>query len=161
MVSDETGTVSSSGDKDTSRTVAGDSAKNLGYRTFLSFDITQLKGTDIIDAKLTFATANVVGDPFSKTTGLGGLHLWRVRGDKGELPDYSTDRDRCVNAPEVMWEPPTVIDVTPEVNSLLLTSKTSYRLQFVASFQHKTNANYVADYINWSLVMLTVTYVEK
>ena len=161
LLPSETGTVSSTGDKDSSKIMAVDSDKDVGYRAFFSFDISQLKGTEIKDAKLTFTTGKVFGKPFDKSTGLGGLQLYRVRGEQGQLPDYATDRDRLVKGSQVMWEPPTVIDVTPEVRSALLIPKFSVHLQFEASFRDKTNANHFADYIRWSLATLTVTYVEK
>jgi len=161
LVTTETGTVSSKGDKDTSKMMAGDDDKNVGYRAFFSFDISQLKGKDIKDAKLTFTTGKVFGKPFDKMNGLGGLQLYRVCGEQGELPDYATDRDRLVKGSQVMWEPPTVVDASPEVRSSLVTPEFSVHLQFEASFLDKTNANRFTDYLRWSLVTLTVTYMEK
>lgn len=162
LLTNETGTISSTGDKDTSKIMAGDSDKNVGYRAFFSFDISQLKGADIKDAKLTFTTRNVMNEPFDKkTTGLGGLQLYSVRGEQGQLPDYDAARFPLAKVPSVMWEPPTVIDVTPAVRGALITSEYSVHLHFGASFPAKTNGNGMTDYIRWSVVTLTVTYAEK
>ncbi|MDY7018588.1 MAG: PKD domain-containing protein, partial [Chloroflexota bacterium] len=105
-VAAESGTILRSGDKDTSKTVAGDSDTNESYRAFWSFDIYGLKGKDIKDAKLTFTTKNVVGDPFCKAAiGLGGLHLYRVRYEPGQLPDFNIEQHFYPELTSVMlWE---------------------------------------------------------
>ena len=59
-----------------------------------------------------------------------------------------------------IYEPPTVIDVTPEVTSALLATGINTYVQFEAKFVLKTNGNHVPDYIDWKLVTLTVTYEE-
>jgi len=161
-VASESGTVTSEGEKDTSRLKAGDNEDNVGYRAFFSFDITQLQGSKVKDAKLTFTTNNVFGDPFSKETGvgLGGLKLYRVRGAQGKLPDYDIDRKQLTKAIQVMWELPTVIDVTPEVTSAVLGPGIVIHVQFEASCVLKMNGNHLADYIDWAFVTLTVTYEE-
>jgi len=155
----ETGTVSRSGDKDTSKTMAGDSDTDESYRAFWSFDTYSLRGTDIRDAKLTFTTKNVVGKPFLKgATGLDGLHLWRVYYGKGRLPSFNIEHSYA-ELTSIMWEPPTIIDVTKVVRNIA--QGTSDRLQLEASFMRITNDNHVADYIEWSSVTLTVTYAKK
>ena len=158
----ESGTVTSEAQKDALHLKAGDNEDNVGYRAFFSFDITQLQGSKVKDAKLNFTTNNVFGDPFSKETGvgLGGLKLYRVRGEQGELPDYDIDREQLTKALQVMWEPPTVVDVTPQVDSAVLGPGIVIHIQFEASWAFKTNGNHLADYIEWGLVTLTVTYEE-
>ncbi len=159
-VPNETGTVSSTGDKDTSRTVAGDSEANAGYRAFWSFDLYSLRGTDVKDAKLTLTTKHVVGNPFSKTTGLGGLHILAVRYEQGQLPKFSPDA--YSELASVMWEPPTAdIDVTKLVRNIGLGISASDRLQVEASFIHQTNGNRIAEYVEWLSAIVTVTYAEK
>ena len=157
-VAKETGTVSGSGDKDTSRTVAGDSATNENYRAFWSFDLHGLKDTDVKDAELTFTTKNVVGDPFSKTaTGLDGLHLWRVRYEPGQLPPSTISRTEYKEITSAtLWEPPATVDVTSIVISIARAS--TDRLQLEASFLRATNGNNIADYLEWLSVTLTITY---
>jgi len=161
-VASESGTVTSKGEKDTSRLKAGDNEDNVGYRAFFSFDITQLQGSKVKDAKLTFTTNNVFGTPFSKETGvgLGGLKLYRVRGEQGKLPDYNIDREQLTKAIQVMWELPTVVDVTSEVTSAVLGPGVVIHVQFEASCVLKTNGNHLADYIDWAFVTLTVNYEE-
>ena len=158
-VPSETGTVSRSGDKDTPRTKAGDSNENESYRAFWSFDTYSLRSTDIKEAMLTFTTrGDVVGEPFDKVTGPGGLHLWRVCYEKGQLPNFNIEHPYA-ELTTVMWEPPIVIDVTKVVRNIA--QGTSDRLQVEASFRDITNANRVADYIEWSSVTLTVTYAKR
>ena len=158
----ESGTVSSDGSKDNSNLLAGDSDGDIGYRTFLSFDISQLKGTDIRDAELTLRLGTIIGDPFSKEmAGLGGLRLWRVRGEYGQLPNYDTQTTALAEASSVMWESPTAIDLTNEVRNALKSPEFSIRLQFQASFLRTTNYNHFAEYVRWSVATLTVSYVEK
>lgn len=156
------GTVTSKGEKNTSYLKAGDSEKNIGYRAFFSFDITQLQGKKIKDAKLGFTTNSVYGHPFSKEPGVGleGLKLFLVRGAQGQLPDYDADVEGLTKAIQVMWQPPTVIDVTSEVTSVLLRPGIIAYIQFEARFVLKTNNNHVADYVDWALATLTVTYEE-
>ena len=160
-VATETGTVDSKGDKDTTFLKAGDNDKDLGYHAFFSFDITALKDADVKEARLVFTTANVAGKPFDRgQQGLGGLKMYRVRGERGKLPDYDVDGELVSKAIAAMYEPPTVIDVTSEVNSALLAPGINTYVQFEAKFVLKTNGNHVPDYIDWKLVTLEVTYKE-
>ena len=162
LVPNESGTVTSKGEKNTSYLKAGDNERNVGYRAFFSFDITQLRGKKIKDAKLSFTTNNVYGNPFSKEPGVGleGLQIVLVRGAYGGLPDYDADVERLTKAVQVMWKPPTVIDVTSEVTSALLRPGIVVHIQFEARFVLKTNNNHVADYVDWALATLTVSYEE-
>jgi len=161
-VASETGTVDSKGDKNNQYMKAGDSDKNVGYRAFFSFDITELSDAEIEDAQLTFTTGKAYGTPFDQRqgVGLGGLKLYRVRASRGVLPDYDVKGELLTNAIATMYEPPTVVDVTPEVEAALLATKINVYLQVEAAFVYKTNGNNVADYIDWNLVTLTVTYRE-
>ena len=161
LLRDESGTVSSTEDKDNSRLIAGDSAKDVGYHAFFGFDISSLKGTNIKDAKLTFPTGNIDGKPFSREYGLGGLWLLHVRGEYGQLPDYDIQGTSLLGANSIMWELPTVIDVTQEVKSALLSPDFSIHLQFEARFSYTTNHDHWADSVSWPVVTLVVTYVEK
>ena len=157
-VAQETGTVDSDGDKDTSRTMAGDDDKNIGYCAFWSFDIYSLVGSKIDNAKLKFTTRSVANNPFPSTTGLGGLRLWQVTyGDK--LPKFWYTGTKLHHAQAVLLKPPTEIDVTPDVNHLVQAAAT--RFQVEALFMRKTNGNGVAERIEWSDVVLEVTYSEK
>lgn len=159
--SSETGTVSSKGDKDTLRTMAGDDANNDGYHAFWSFDLYSLRGTDVKDAKLSFTTKQVVGKPFDKKTGLGlgGLHIFAVRYEPGQLPDFSPEEYSELH-PDI-WQLPTVIDVTDLVSKIGQRISASDRLQIEASFMNQTNGNHSRDYVEWEKVTLTVTYAER
>jgi hypothetical protein len=154
---EETGTVSSDGDRDNSRTRAGDDEKDIGYCAFWSFDIWSLHGQKIQSASLKFTTRSIAGNPFPSTTGLDGLWLWQVTyGDK--LPKF-----RYLGSPlrntVLQTKPPTVVDVTPDVAYLAAAAAT--RFQVEALFDKVTNGNRVAEWIEWSEVVLEVSYSEK
>ena len=53
-------------------------------------------------------------------------------------------------------KPPVEIDVTPEIGRLAQAAAT--RFQFEALFLSKSNGNNVAEFIEWSSVVLEVTY---
>jgi hypothetical protein len=157
-VTQETGSVSSDGDKDNSRTWAGDDEKNVGYSTFWSYDIWSLQGANIENAKLKFTTRNRAGDPFSMTTGLKGLRLWNVKyGDK--LPSFQYTGNTLERGGAVFTSPPVEVDVTPEIGNLAKAAAT--RFQVEALFMNRSNGNNVAEWIDWSNVVLEVTYTEK
>ncbi len=156
-VAQETGTVDSEGDKDNSRTRAGDDEKNVGYCAFWSFDIWSLAGKRIDNASLKFTTRQIAGNPFPATTGLNGLWLWKVTyGDK--LPKFHYTGSKLQRA-TLLMSPPTVVDVTPEI--ALLADAAITRFQMEALFQKVTNGNNVSEWIEWSEVVLEVTYSEK
>ncbi len=97
-VAQETGTVDSDGDKDNSRTLAGDDDKDIGYHAFWSYDVFSLAGKNIQNATLRFTTRSVVGDPFSSVTGLAGLRFWKVTyGDK--LPKFAYTGSNLIKVP--------------------------------------------------------------
>lgn len=156
-VAEETGTVDSGGDKDYSRTRAGDDEKNIGYCAFWSFDVWSLAGKRIDNASLKFTTRQIAGDPFSATTGLNGLWLWKVTyGDK--LPKFHYTGTKLQRSTLFMQQP-NIVDVTPEI--ALIADATVTRFQVEALFQKVTNGNNVAEWIEWSEVVLEVTYSEK
>ncbi len=157
-VAQETGTVDSDGDKDTSRTIAGDNEKNVGYRAFWSYDVFSLAGKNIENATLKLTTKYVVGDPFSSVTGLGGLRFWKVTyGDK--LPNFNFTGSNLINAP-LQASAPTAIDVTQEITNLAAGAIS--RFQVEALFEKKiTNGNNIAEYIEWSDAVLEVTFSER
>ncbi len=157
LVAEETGTVDSEGDKDNSRMLAGDDAQNVGYCAYFSFDVWALHGKNIQNASLKFTTKAVVGDPFSSTTGLAGLQLWKVTyGDK--LPKFHYTGSRLTGASAILNSPPTVVDVTYEIKAVTAAAVT--RFQVEALFQKVTNGNSVAEFIEWSNVVLEVTYSD-
>ncbi len=157
-IAQETGTVDSDGDKDTSRTIAGDNEKNVGYRAFWSYDVFSLAGKNIQNATLKLTTKYVVGDPFSSVTGLGGLRFWKVTyGDK--LPNFNFTGSNLINAP-LQASAPTAVDVTQEITNLA--AGAINRFQVEALFEKKiTNGNNIAEYIEWSDAVLEVTFSER
>lgn len=159
----ESGTVSSIGYKDSSRSAAGDDADNVGYRAFWSFDLYSLRGTDVREAKLTFTTKKIVGDPdpFAKgSDGLHGLYIWRIYSEPGQLPEYGVSDPREKELAPLMWEPPEVIDVTEEVARIAGGLSPSDRFQVRAGFQSKTNGTSTTQYVEWHSATITVTYVS-
>lgn len=158
VVKEESGTVDSGGDKDNSRYLAGDDEKDVGYCAFWSFDIWSLQGANIMDAKLKFATRSVAGDPFSQTTGLKGLRFWVVKyGDK--LPKFQFTGSKLDRGGVIQTQPPTIIDVTPEIASLARAAATRFQVEGLLMLS--TNGNKVAEFIEWTDVELEVTYSGK
>ena len=155
-VAEETGTVSKV-DKDNSRTMAGDDDKDIGYCAFWSYDVWSLAGKNIQNASLKFTTRSVVGDPFPSTTGLGGLRMWKVTyGDR--LPGFAYTGSNLIAVP-LQTSPPIVLDITQEIANVAAAAVT--RFQVEALFMNGTNGNHVAEFIEWSEVVLEVTYSER
>jgi len=157
-VAEETGTVRSDGATDNSRTWAGDDEKDRGHCAFWSFDVWSLQGKKIQHASLKFPNPRIGGNPFSSTTGLGGLRFWKVRyGD--ELPGFHYTGSNLINVP-VQTTPPIVLDITQEIANVAAAAVT--RFQVEALFNNKvTDGDHVAEFIEWSEVVLEVTYSEK
>ena len=156
-VAQETGTVDSGGDKDNSRTLAGDDDKDIGYCAFWSYDVFSLAGKTIQNATLRLSTRSIVGDPFSSVTGLAGLRFWKVSyGDK--LPKFAFTGSNLINVP-LQNRQPTSLDVTQEIANSAAAAST--RFQVEALFMKTTNGNHVAEFIEWADAVLEVTYSEK
>ena len=161
LVKSESGTVTSEGEKDNTMYRAGDDDKDIGYRTFLSFNIFPLQNMDIKQAKLKFAGGRVLGDdPWDPTTGVGNFQVRRVSyGDK--MPGFNfvdggpVERDPSFNNKQF-----DVVDVTPElINNVYNRLE---RMQFEVGFMKKaTNGDHKAQYIQWSDVTLEVTAQQK
>jgi len=152
QVNPESGTVSSTGDKDTTRYRAGDDEKNLTYRAFFSFDIFGLNKTNVRLAKLKFGPGRITGDPFNA---LGGLRLWRVSYGEG-LPDYNITGDNFYTAAALLASSPNEIDVTSEIKNLVAAGAS--RLQLEALFYRASNGNNSIDYVEWPDVTLLITF---
>jgi len=152
QVRPESGTVSSTGDKDTTRYRAGDDEKNLTYRAFFSFDIFGLNKTNVRLAKLKFGPGTITGNPFNA---LGGLRLWKVNYGQG-LPDYSITGDNFYTTAALLTSSPNEIDVTTEIKNLVAAG--ADRLQLEAQFYKASNGNNAIDYIEWPDVNLLITF---
>lgn len=160
VIQQETGTVSSDGDRDTSKIMAGDDGENNGYRAFFSFNIFSLRNTEVKQARLMFTTQKVVGDPFIRAgaQSLGGLWIRRVAFSE-KLPDFNIISNKLEKQGSTMYAPPTMIDVTPEL--VYLVNSGVDRFQAEGMFDRIQNANNVAENIEWTVVKLEVTYTEK
>jgi hypothetical protein len=153
-IAEETGTARSDGSGDNFRTWAGDDEKDRGYCAFWSFDVQSLAGKNIHSASLKFTTKDVVGAPFPSTTGLGG----KVTYSDG-LPKFKYTGTNLRDVP-LLESPPTVIDVTQEITNIAAVDVT--RFQVEALFPTRdTNGNHIAQFIEWSDVVLEVTYSDK
>jgi hypothetical protein len=156
-VASETGTVDQKSATDYSRTRAGDDAQNVGYRAFWSFDISSLAGKNIQSASLKFTTGSITGNPFAYNmppSGLGGLWLWKdTYGSK--LPAFDYTGAKLIGT-GLIYDPPSVVDVTTQVK--LPAAFWSNSFQVEALFNKVSNGNVTVDMIEWSSVVLEVTY---
>jgi hypothetical protein len=156
-VAQETGSVRSDGDRDYSVTKAGDDSNDKGYRACWSYDVFSLAGKDIQNATLRLTTKYVVGDPFSSVTGLAGLRFWKVSYGN-ELPSPTYTGSNLIKVP-LQSKAPTAIDVTQEIANVAAGGLTKFQVE--ALFMKVTNGNHVAEFIEWSDVVLEVTFAER
>jgi hypothetical protein len=158
-IQQETGTVSKD-NKDNSLTKAGDDDQNKGYRAFWNFNISTLNLTEIKNARLIFTTRNVVGDPFKQAGGgsLNGLKIVQAKYAE-QLPSFDIIGTSLYFAKAAMFEPPTTIDVTPEVGQLVDAGAARFGVE--ALFGKISNGNTVSEWIEWADVKLEVTYTDK
>ena len=155
-VPQETGTVIRDGGDDTSFNKAGDNKDDEPMRAFWSFNLYELRNTDVSQATIQFTHKETVGDPFRMPTGLRGIHVYVVRYDPGELPDFNIEPNEELTQ-GVLFESPTSFDVTKFVKRIGDNVAGSDEFQVMVAFQHLTNNDTVADYMSWDKVLLTVT----
>ena len=166
-IAKETGTVSSDGDKDNSRTWAGDDDDNIGYRAFWSFDLYEVRGTEVKEAKLEFTTKFMEADPFlnKPTTGLKGLYLWQTKEYSGNLPDYYIEPEKIlkVSGDDEIWNsPPETVDITEIVKRIGTGLSPTDKFQLMARFVVDTsNGTSFAEWLEWQKVVLVVSYAIK
>lgn len=155
----ETGTVNQRNATDYSKTMAGDNAQGLGLRAFWSFDISDLAGKDIQNASLKFTTGNISGSPFAYAppTGLGGLLLWQDTYGNS-LPVYGYEGSKLIGT-GLFYDSPTVVDVSTQLK--LLSSHGVNRFQVEALFTRSSNGDTTTNYVEWSSVVLEVTYAVE
>jgi len=159
-VATETGTVDQKNATDYSRTRAGDDALNVGYRAFWSFDTSSLAGKDIKSARLNFTTGSISGYPLAYNmppSGLGGLLLWKDTYGS-QLPAFGYVGAKLIGT-GLIYEPPTSVDVTTHIKQIAAYGVS--RFQVEALFTKVSNGNITADMIEWSSVVLEVTYSSK
>ncbi len=166
-VRNETGTVSSEGDKDSSKTMAGDDEDNIGYRAFWSFDLYEIRGTEVKEAKLVFTTKFMERDPFmiKQGEGLKGLYLWQINDDSGKLPGYNTEPVKIlkVSGDDEIWNsPPESVDITDIVKRIGTGLSPRDKFQLMARFVVDTsNGTSFAEWLEWEKVVLVVSYANK
>jgi len=156
-VAKETGTAIRDGGDDTSFTRAGDDEDNETFRAFFSFDLYELRNSDIGEATIQFTHQQTIGDPFHMPTGLNGIHVYVVRYEPGELPDYDTEPVEELTK-SALFESPTEFDVTKFVQRIGQNIAASDRMQFMIAFQRATNFDTKDDFMEWDKAILTVTY---
>jgi hypothetical protein len=152
LTKQESGTVSSTGEKDTTRYRSGDDGTNLTYRAFFTYDIFSLNKTNLKQAKIKFGPGKIIGDPFG---GLTGLRIWKVSYGGG-LPDYNVTGDNFYYAGGLLTSSPNEVDVTPEITSLIAAGADKFQLE--ALFYKASNTNNSIDYIEWPDVTLLITF---
>jgi hypothetical protein len=159
-VPSETGTVDQKNATDYSTTRAGDDANNVGYRAFWSFDISSLAGKEIQSADLKFTTERITGYPFAYNMpplGLGGMWLWKDTYGSS-LPAFDYVGAEIIGT-GLMYEAPSVIDVTTDLK--LPANFANNRFKVEALFNKVSNGNNFTDMIEWSSLVLEVTYANK
>jgi hypothetical protein len=152
LIKQESGTVSSSGDKDTTRYRAGDDNNNVGYNTFFSYDVFSLNKTKVRLAKVRFGPGQINGDPFGT---LDGLRIWQVSYGNG-LPDFNTIGDNLYSSKGMFSSAPSEIDVTQEINKQIAAGASRFQLEAV--FKKNNSGNNAMDYIEWPDAVLYVTF---
>jgi hypothetical protein len=162
VVAKESGTVDSTGDKNTGVYKAGDDDKNIGYRAFFSFNIFPLWGMEVKQARIKFIGTKMVGEPHDPTTGVGGFQIRHlIYGSTipkfGLMEGGPIQREPTYLNNGVMIEE---VDVTPElINDV---SNRLERAQFEAAFMKKTsNGNNIAEFVQWQDFVLEVTAAPK
>ncbi|MGA9047465.1 MAG: PKD domain-containing protein [Dehalococcoidia bacterium] len=161
LVKQESGTVSSDGNRDNTVYKAGDDEKNIGYRAFFSYNILPLAGMDIKQATLKFVGTTVVGsDPFDPVTGVGGFQL-RSFSYGSTLPQFDVQGGGQLERAETYLNKELdTVDVTPEMVNAIYNQLP--RFQVEAGFmKHATNGDNKAQFIQWSDVALEVTASPK
>jgi len=159
LIPAESGTVSSDGNRDTSMMKAGDDDKNIGYRAFFSFNITDLSKANIENAKLIFSTGKEVGNPFvlAGAMSFDGLMLKTVN-YTDRLPAFNITSSAMLSRSTAFDEPPDSLDITADLKYAINTK--ANRLQIVASFNKITNGDGVSDWLEWTDVKIQVVYTN-
>jgi len=153
-VPDESGSVYFTGDS-VSSWLVGDNADNNGVRAFFSFDISGFALAEIKEAKLTFDTEEIVGDPWRIS---GFLHVEQV--DYGERPLQGGDFDiKGQELAKFSASPPGQVDVALPI-ARLLRPPFKHRLQVRLRLTLPTNHNSQDDYISFSGASINITYVK-
>ncbi len=149
----ETGAVYKDGTVASGVKFAGDTSGNVGIRCYFSYDIASLAGKNVDSAKLTFSTNNIVRNPFGN---LGVLWIARVNYGAGPLQaaDYGITGSPFTS----VGAPPVEVNVTALVKNAALAADPRFQVRL--HYASETNNDNLADYINFSNAVLTVTYTD-
>ena len=156
----ETGTVVLNAGSIGNRTMAGDNAEDQSFRAFWSFDVSKVRFSDVQEATLRFTHKETAGDPFrldNQTLGIGGVQVWVIRTDEGELPPYNSDPFVTLTDNPI-FDSPSEFDLTTYVRNIGDNMSKVDRVQVMVGFQRGTNRNGTADYMEWESATLTVKY---
>lgn len=151
---DESGSIYYNGDIITSFRI-GDNADNVGVRPYFSFDITELTGAEIKEAKLTFTAKETVGNPWFVPP---HLYVDDVKYGAGALQaaDFhleGTQIERFTSSP------PGEVDAYLRLTNALR-PPVKPRLQIRLRLATDNNQDNDADYIEFTTAELTVTYIK-
>ena len=151
-VAAETGAVYKDGTVATGTKFVGDTSGDIAIRCYFSYDISALAGKEVTNAKLNFSVNNIVRDPFGH---LGGLWVGKVNYGVGPLhaADYN-----LASAPftAAFGAPPAEVNVTTNVKNAALAGDPRFQVRL--HFASETNGDNLADYVNFSNAVMTVTY---
>jgi PKD repeat protein len=138
--------------------VVGDDENNLALRAFLGFDLSGLKGKQVVDAQLDLSSYSQSGSPFS---GLGRMYLEEVDIPASlalNLGSYSA----AVRASLATFDDPsalaTAVDVTGRLSAYVANDQPVYPVRL--RFEIETNNNGVDDNTVFTGARLTVRYYD-
>jgi hypothetical protein len=153
-IPDESGSVYSNGTLITQFRI-GDDNKNKGVRPFFSFDITKFAGAEIQEATLTFSGTAITANPW-----LISPFLYVDLVDYGAQPLSAAafNVTTLTVIESYNQETPEEIPVKTHLEQALENNKTRFQVRL--RMGNDQNQNTLADYIEFSKVELTVTYVK-
>ncbi len=138
--------------------LVGDDQTNRALRAFLGFDLNQLKGKRIVDAKLDLSNYVLTGNPFGS---LGILYVEEVnlvsavQLNSGSYSMPATATLATFDGSAGLVSP---VDVTNRIGPYVDAQESVYPVRM--RFQIETNNNNADDYVNWSGARLTVRYYD-
>ena len=151
-VAAETGAVYKDGTVSPGFKSAGDTSGNVAIRCYFSYDLSGLAGKEVTNARLNLAVNSLVRDPFGH---LGGLWVAKVNYGLGALQAADYNLIGVALAP-AFGAVPGEIEVTSIVKGAVLGG--TPRFQTRVSFASETNGDNLADYVNFSNAVMTITY---
>lgn len=151
---DESGSIYYDGDMITSFRI-GDNDNNVGVRPYFSFDITELVGAEIKEAKVSFTVKEIVNNPWFVPP---SLYVDDV--DYGAQALQAADFHLTgTQVAQFSSEPPGETDVYLRITQALR-PPVKPRLQIRLRLATDNNLNSQEDYIEFTKAELTVTYVK-